>query len=138
MALSILTFGKDLPHFSKQGKLHEAMPQSGSVSPLLRVANQSSVSERPLATAGNTESLTSVMLRPSNVENVSPDRFTNVSGATFNATCSSSGKRRRESRHVLPSSTRSQRTSNRNGKSRSARPISNEIPESSSGNSWKC
>ncbi|GKE17334.1 hypothetical protein Tco_1424911, partial [Tanacetum coccineum] len=94
--------------------------------------HKSSVSQRPLATAGNTESLTSIMLRPSNAENVLPDRCTNASGGAFNATCSSSVKCRRESRHVLPSSTRSQRTSNRNVKTPSARLISNEIPASSS------
>ncbi|GKC53979.1 hypothetical protein Tco_1076724, partial [Tanacetum coccineum] len=66
-------------------------------SPLLRVVNQSSILECPLATAGNTKLLISVMLRPSNAENVSPDRFTNVFDAAFNATYSSSGKRRRES-----------------------------------------
>nr|GEW41974.1 reverse transcriptase domain-containing protein [Tanacetum cinerariifolium] len=78
--------------------------------------DKSSVLERPLATAGNIESLTFVMLRPSNAENVSPDRYTNASRCAFNATCSSSVKRRRESRHVLPSLTRSQRASNRNVK----------------------
>nr|GEV65801.1 reverse transcriptase domain-containing protein [Tanacetum cinerariifolium] len=36
--------------------------------------DKSSVLERPLATTGNIESLTFVMLRPSNAENVSPDR----------------------------------------------------------------
>ncbi|GJV62165.1 hypothetical protein Tco_1468265 [Tanacetum coccineum] len=104
--------------------------QSGSV--FSSAGHKSFVSERPLATAGNTESLTFVMLRPSNAEHVSPDRCTNASGGAFNATCSSSGKRRRESRHVLPSSKRSQRTSNRNVKTPSARPISKEIPASSS------
>nr|GEU52041.1 hypothetical protein [Tanacetum cinerariifolium] len=38
---------------------------------------------------------------------------------------------RSESQRVLPSSTRSQRTSKRNVRRRSVRPISNEIPESS-------
>nr|GEV03828.1 hypothetical protein [Tanacetum cinerariifolium] len=61
--------------------------------------------------AANTKSVTCVMLMPS---------------------CSSSGKRRSESQRVLPSSTRSQRTSNRNVRRRSVRPISNEIHESSS------
>ncbi|GJX47544.1 hypothetical protein Tco_0272734 [Tanacetum coccineum] len=85
--------------------------QSGSVSSF--AGHKSSVSECPLATAGNTESLTFVMLRPSNAEHVSPDR-------------------QEKSRHVLPSSKRSQRTSNRNVKTPSARPISNDIPTSSS------
>ncbi|GJU79706.1 Myb domain protein 4r1 [Tanacetum coccineum] len=57
---------------------------------------------------------------------------TNASGGAFNAICSSSVKHRRESRHVLSSSTWSQRTSNRNVKTPSARPISNDISASSS------
>ncbi|GJX81156.1 hypothetical protein Tco_0329305 [Tanacetum coccineum] len=60
---------------------------SGSVSSF--AGHKSSVSERHLVTAGNTESLTFVMLRPSNAENVSPDRCTNASGgANFHSSIS--------------------------------------------------
>ncbi|GKE56864.1 hypothetical protein Tco_1496049 [Tanacetum coccineum] len=99
--------------------------------------------------ATNTESVTFVMLRPcktsmkcvlfficnaqsSFVGHNDLSRFTTAFGPSFNAASSSSGKRRSKSRCVLPSSTRSQHTSNRNVRRRSARPISNEIPESSS------
>ncbi|GJW84541.1 retrovirus-related pol polyprotein from transposon TNT 1-94 [Tanacetum coccineum] len=69
---------------------------------------------------------------PPSFSNMANVMCTNASGGAFNAICSSSVKHRRESRHVLSSSTWSQRTSNRNVKTPSARPISNDIPTSSS------
>ncbi|GJU62693.1 hypothetical protein Tco_1244528 [Tanacetum coccineum] len=82
--------------------------------------------------AANTESVTFVMLRPCKTSMkcalflsvmLSPLLFTTAFGPSFNAASSSSGKRRNKSRRVLPSSTRSQHTSNRNVRRRSARPI---------------
>ncbi|GJX59589.1 hypothetical protein Tco_0290979 [Tanacetum coccineum] len=115
MALSILKFGRDPPQLSKQ--------RSVDIQGLLFCGSQ--------IICFGTSFGYCWKYRIVNLCNAQA-MCTNASGGAFNATYSSSVKRRRESRHVLSSSTRSQRTSNRNVKTPSVRPISNDIPASSS------